>query len=138
MLKKTTAYSLPSEGLITFTDASRSDYGFKTVDGKVVMKPSSKITGILGFYNGYSVYSNTDDDYGLINNKGEILIRAKYDEMFLCKDVIVYKDRSKYGIMDYSGNVILEPKYDDISFLRKQQTYVCNGRKRYDTDRQER
>lgn len=124
------AYLLPSEGLITFTDAFRSDYGLKTVDGKVVMKPSSKITGILGFYNGYSVYRNTDNDCGLINNKGEILIRAKYDEMYLCKDVIVYKDRSKYGIMDYSGNVILEPKYDEIFpfFGSNKHTFATDGK----------
>jgi hypothetical protein len=53
--------------------------------------------------------------WGFINDKGDLIVRAKYDTCAAFKyGFAKVKMGTKYGIVDKSGTVIIEPKYDNI------------------------
>ena len=54
--------------------------------------------------------------YGLMNKKGEVLIRAKYDELVLCREEGLYlaKKGEKFGVIDSDDNAIIPFEYKII------------------------
>lgn len=121
--------SLPSEGLFPYNDKEQESYGIKDMNNKDIIKASSKYKWFSGFVNGYSVFYNNNDDCGLINSKGETVIRAKYQDMIMCEDVIIYKDKDKYGLISYSDKTILAPTYNTIIPFQgnNKYTYAYDG-----------
>lgn len=121
--------SLPSEGLFPYNDKEQESYGIKDMNNKDIIKASPKYKWFSGFVNGYSVFYNNNDDCGLINSKGETVIRAKYQDMIMCEDVIIYKDKDKYGLISYSDKTILAPTYNTIIPFQgnNKYTYACDG-----------
>lgn len=83
--------------------------------GEKVIKLPSNISEADNFSNGYAIYMNEDLDYGIINKKGEIIIRAKYDELKMYDDVILYKDKQEWGFISYSGEVIKRACYKEVA-----------------------
>ena len=49
--------------------------------------------------------------YGLINVKGEILFRPKFDELIIANNSALVKVDSLFGFVDDKGNWIIKPKY---------------------------
>ena len=121
--------SLPSEGLFPYNDKEQESYGIKDMNNKDIIKASPKYKWFSGFVNGYSVFYNNNDDCGLINSKGETVIRAKYQDMIMCEDVIIYKDKDKYGLISYSDKTILAPTYNTIIPFQgnNKYTYAYDG-----------
>ena len=68
----------------------------------------------LGFNNGVIVFMD-GDAYGLKNEKGEIVIRAKYDELIPLTKIndkyYLAKKQEKYGVVDKDDNVIIPFDY---------------------------
>ncbi len=121
--------SLPSEGLFPYNNKEQESCGIKDMNNKDIIKASPKYKWFSGFVNGYSVFYNNNDDCGLINSKGETVIRAKYQDMIMCEDVIIYKDKDKYGLISYSDKTILAPTYNTIIPFQgnNKYTYACDG-----------
>lgn len=121
--------SLPSEGLFPYNNKEQESYGIKDMNNKDIIKASPKYKWFSGFVNGYSVFYNNNDDCGLINSKGETVIRAKYQDMIMCEDVIIYKDKDKYGLISYSDKTILAPTYNTIIPFQgnNKYTYAYDG-----------
>lgn len=121
--------SLPSEGLFPYNDKEQESCGIKDMNNKDIIKASPKYKWFSGFVNGYSVFYNNNDDCGLINSKGETVIRAKYQDMIMCEDVIIYKDKDKYGLISYSDKTILAPTYNTIIPFQgnNKYTYAYDG-----------
>lgn len=75
-----------------------------------------------------AILAKKDNKYGILDNRGNIIIDFKYDEIIgdgYCSQIDGYKktgyitkEKTKtgdlYGYIDYKGKVILEPKYESI------------------------
>jgi len=57
--------------------------------------------------------------WGLKNKKGEIMLRAKYDQLSLYDDVVVAGMEGEYGVMTREDELLLPFKYEDFLYLGK-------------------
>jgi hypothetical protein len=74
-------------------------------------------------YNGVMIFKE-GDSYGLKDENGKIIIRAKYDSIDETrltnkKDYYLAKKQGKFGIIDKNDNIILPFIYDDLIILTK-------------------
>lgn len=90
-------------------------WGIIDDSGKEVVKPSAKIKEIGNIHGDYFTYSN-GEGWGLMNVKGETLIRAKYEYLYYdCDDILVaaIKDGEStlFKYVDKDDNQIGDDKY---------------------------
>ncbi|MCM1352375.1 MAG: WG repeat-containing protein [Alistipes senegalensis] len=108
--KIVSSYNLYSDGLLYF--------GGKVFDrkGEVAFRLLNKIDGILPYHHGFAVFEDEDDNYGLLNNKGEIVVRAKYDEPgHVTKDRAFFvEDETETECIDFNGERIFKSEYPII------------------------
>ena len=104
-------------------------YSFVNKDGKVI---TSGYDMVYNFNkNGYAVVLK-DNLYGVINDKGKLVLDLKYDDIKLLDDVFfnniynktnrnlfIIKIDNKYGIIDSNKKVVLDTKYDSIKTITK-------------------
>lgn len=74
---------------------------------------------------GYVVFINKDDKYGVVNTKGEEVIRAKYEKLFNIGNgrFIAQKER-EFGIIDAEDNTVIDFDYDDIMLYKLGDNYI--------------
>ena len=118
------------ENLIPYCLDDKS-YGYLNPKGEQAIKLSSNIKNPTSFINGYAVFKNTDGDYGTIDTKGEVVIRAKYDNLNLIDgfDFLLFEDDNEWGLLSYSGDVIKRASYKYILPFQKvnKYTYAKDG-----------
>lgn len=106
-------------------------YGYLNLKGEKAIKLSSNIKKPTSFLNGYAIFKNSDGDYGTINTKGEVVIRAKYDELRMSDgfDFILFEDDNEWGLLSFSGDVIKRASYKYILPFQKgnKYTYAIDG-----------
>ena len=106
-------------------------YGYLNLKGEKAIKLSSNIKKPTSFFNGYAIFKNSDGDYGTIDTKGEIVIRAKYDNLKLIDgfDFLLFEDDNEWGLLSYSGDVIKRASYKYILPFQKgnKYTYAKDG-----------
>lgn len=112
------------DGLLTVAveREGKECWGLINDKGEIVVKPADKIKGISDIKGDKFVYNN-GEGYGVMNLKGENVVRAKYD--FLYFDVknrlvaITEKTKNSYNyeckFIDDSDNQIGEEKYVSIN-----------------------
>lgn len=105
---------LPSEGVFPFVNEEEDACGYMNLKGEKVIKENKRFKRGLNFINGHAVFYNSNNEVGLIDKKGNIVIRAKYQNLIQCEDILIFKDNDKEGLLDYEGNVILKAEYKDI------------------------
>lgn len=67
-------------------------------------------------YNGYVVYGNDSEKFGVADKNGEMLIRAKYDRAYpYVGEGFVARKSDKWGLIDAEDKEILEFDYDEIA-----------------------
>lgn len=86
--------------------------------GEEILKPSSKIHRISDIHDGKIIFYD-GDGYGLMDMKGEIILRAKYDALaFSGKDgiLIVKKDKNKSDVtlINEKGDEVSKDTYENI------------------------
>lgn len=85
----------------------------------------------LGFNDGIIVFKD-GETYGLKDNKGEIVIRAKYDELIPLPEInssyYLAKKQDKYGIIDKDDKVIIPFDYSVLGYLNKDILFVGEGK----------
>lgn len=85
----------------------------------------------LGFYDGVIVFQD-GEAYGLKNEKGEIVIRAKYDKLIPLSDInkkyYLAKKQDKYGIVDKDDKVIIPFDYTVLGYINKDVLIVGEGK----------
>ncbi len=85
----------------------------------------------LGFNDGVIVFMD-GDAYGLKNEKGEIVIRAKYDELIPLTKInskyYLAKKQEKYGVVDKDDNVIIPFDYSVLGYINKNTLIVGEGK----------
>jgi hypothetical protein len=66
-----------------------------------------------------------NDKYGLIDNRGKVLLPCIYDELAVsCSDLILCKQGDKYGFIDRTGRTQITFKYDDAGVFYNDTTWV--------------
>lgn len=99
--------------------------------GEKAIKLSSNIKNPTSFYNGYAIFRNSDRDYGTINTKGEVVIRAKYNDLEIIDgfDFMLFEEENEWGLLSYSGDVIKRASYKYILPYQKgnKYTYAKDG-----------
>ncbi len=58
-------------------------------------------------------YSTINDKYGYIDEKGQVIVKPKYDLAYnLNEGMAAFRINGKYGYIDQKGIEIIPPKYD--------------------------
>jgi len=118
------------ENLIPYCLDDKS-YGYLNLKGEQAIKLSSNLKNPTSYINGYAVFKNTDGDYGTIDIKGEVVIRAKYDKLEMIDgfDYMLFKEEKEWGLLSYSGNIVKRASYKDIiPYLKgNKYTYAKDG-----------
>lgn len=85
----------------------------------------------LGFNDGVIVFKD-GEAYGLKNEKGEIVIRAKYDELIPLTKInnkyYLAKKQEKYGVVDKDDKVVIPFDYTVLGYLNKDILFVGEGK----------
>ena len=106
-------------------------YGYLNLKGEKTIKLSANIKNPSSFYNGYAIFRNSDRDYGTINTKGDVVIRAKYDNLKALDgfDFMLFEEENEWGLLSYSGDVIKRASYKDVIpfFKGNKYTYAKDG-----------
>lgn len=89
-------------------------YGYMNLKGEKVIKLASNIKEPSTFFNGYATFKNNEWNYGVINTKGEIVIRAKYQGLEMLDNCILYNEDGKLGFLSYSGDIIKRARYEKM------------------------
>lgn len=102
------------EAVASQTVDGETRYGIVDEKGEWVLKPSSKLKGILGKRGENFVYYD-GDAYGLMNTDGEVILRAKYSFLtFFNDDILVKGEKDEYSLIDLEGNEVGEDTYENI------------------------
>lgn len=80
-------------------------YGFLNLKGEFTKCPS-KVEGIGNRNSKYYAYKSSDGDWGVMDYDGEILVRAKYNEILLLEDKIIAQKDGEAQILDSSGETL--------------------------------
>ena len=112
------------DGLLTVAveKDGKECWGLINDKGEIVIKPADKIKGISDIKKDKFVYNN-GEGYGLMNLKGENVVRAKYDYLYFdVKDrlvAITEKTKNSFNFeckfIDESDNQIGEDKYVSVN-----------------------
>lgn len=89
--------------------------GLISKQGKIVV--STKYDGIaIGFTDGFCQVA-LGQNWGLVNDKGEEILKPLYGDIMAEKDGIfrISKD-NKYGFADKTGKILVEPKYESVDY----------------------
>jgi len=85
----------------------------------------------LGLNDGIIVFKD-GDIYGLKNKEGEIVIRAKYDELMPLSKInpkyYLAKKQDKYGVVDKEDNIVIPFDYNVLGFINKDILFVGEGK----------
>lgn len=124
-----------SDGMAAFTDVSSKDeWGFLNLSGEEVIKPHKDFEQVRHFRSGIAPFFD-GDDWGLINKKGETVLRTKFDQSLtqFYNGRAPYIDDSEYGFIDIDGELVIEPRFSSaLPFFSS--TTVVNYRDYYFID----
>lgn len=91
-------------------------WGYIDFQKNVVVKPSSKIKELGGIKGDNFIFSD-GQNYGVMNFKGEVVLRAKYDRLSWADDdiLISYDSKeSRYSLINLEGDKITREGYLEI------------------------
>lgn len=119
-----------SEGYLVAKDAN-DRYILLDKKGEVT-KLSSKCKGVRGVKDGYVVFTNDDNEAGVMTIEGEIIIRAKYEHVQIIdsKNFLCNKEKEA-ELLDAKGDVKLTiPDYEGVFYVGKY-GYLCKDKNTY-------
>ncbi|MCQ2349207.1 MAG: WG repeat-containing protein [Paludibacteraceae bacterium] len=118
-----------SEGVMAVNDTELEDVYFINKKGeKVGSKFGKWSTGSYCMIDGKTVFYD-GNVYGLKSKDGEILIRAKYEDLLPSSISNLYyaKKNEKVGLIDDKDGIVLDFDYDDIFVVGSNTFFVRNG-----------
>lgn len=118
--------SLFSEHKIVYKEMIDKEkaYGVLNEKGEKFLKASVKYGDIEPFYKNNAVYENRSREHGLIDKEGNVVIRAKYDDLIVSEDILIYKKDGKLGLIAYSGDKICDAIYKEILPFQSNNKYT--------------
>ncbi len=124
----TEAKPIVSEGMIIYSDNGRDTYGVMDIKGDKIIKPSKDFRAINYFKNGLASFYD-GDRWGVIDKKGEVVVRAKYDYATPDNGMILVVDRGKTGYLSYDNEEVIRPDYERGMPFYGKNTIVKDGNK---------
>lgn len=81
--------------------------------GEIAFRLSDKIEEVYPFCHGYAIFMDEEMNYGLINNNGEIVIRAgEYDNAYIAGERVYFADYDGQTVcFDFKGNRIFRSEH---------------------------
>lgn len=133
MKKFSNIYGTYQDGVMIVAE-SRSDdeihCGLIDQNGDYVVSPSSKVNAISDVRGDKFIYTN-DDEFGLMNTKGEVIIRAKYKVLaFSGKDGLYFAakgDDMELGLINEKDENVTKFDYDNAIKFRGSLAPVKDG-----------
>lgn len=115
-------YSASHEEKIIVKEANNDDGHFIVLDktGKKLFDIKKAKKPVWGSYyvNGYITFDNGEGKIGLANDKGEIVIRPKYEYLYnFGNGEMAAKKDGKFGIINDKDETIIEFDYDDWYYM---------------------
>ena len=116
-----------SNGLL-MVYVNEDKFNFVNLNGKLINDNSYETATDFNEF-GYSIVSN-DGNYGVINSRGEEVVKLKYDKIEFINstlfsnirnnhrsDLFIFSLNKKYGIIDSNGKIIINASYDSFDYL---------------------
>lgn len=98
-----------------------------------VSKSECNDNAYYNFVDGYAVFKNSERHCGLIDRKGETIIRPKYQNLIpLGNKRFAAQKNQKYGVIDEEDNTIIDFDYDYIMHLTLAGNYIVREDTRID------
>ena len=96
--------------------------------GNVVFK-LNKVNAVEAFNEGLARFYSSDEKYGYVNTKGDIVIRAQFEECGPFSEGLAWvKSNDKYGYIDTKGNIIINYQFVDAEDFHEGLAAVSNGK----------
>lgn len=108
------SYNMYSDGLLYF--------GGKIFNrkGKIAFRLSDKIAGVFPYHHGVAVFEDDDENYGLIDKKGEIIVRAKYQQPgYIAKNRVFFQTEDGTDCINFKGDRIFRSDYPIVPVSNK-------------------
>jgi len=117
-----TGYDFSSGKYFFMEYTARGKYGIRNLDGKRIVPCEyddiDQRPSILNFSiamwrdptKSTKFMTRKAGLYGSINDQGEVVLPAEYNEIQFCEDLILAKQGSKWLVFDAAGNLIEQPK----------------------------
>ena len=84
--------------------------------------------GSQSYIDGYLVFEHDGGKFGVVNDKGEVVIRAKYEDMANYGDgVFAAKKGKKWGIINEKDETIIDFDYDDLGGMLGDNYIMVDG-----------
>ncbi|MEE9524160.1 MAG: WG repeat-containing protein [Thermodesulfovibrionales bacterium] len=103
-------------------------WGYKDIDGQVVIEPRFIIAGEFSPEGVAAVVDKKGWAY--VNKSGEVVIRPHvYDNGpdYFSEGLARFSENGKFGFFDKTGNVVIKPAFDFAFPFREGLARVCNG-----------
>lgn len=121
------SYNLYSDGLLYF--------GGKVFNrkGEIAFRLSDKVARVFPYHDGMAIFEDEDENYGLMNNKGEIVVRAKYDEPgYITKDRAFFIE-DETECISFNGDRLFKSEYPIIP-VAENRCIIRTKKENYFTD----
>ena len=111
-----------SEGVFIASEAAVNDAGRYEKqqlvaindEGKVITRFDDGLESLSPFNNGLALAQFSDDKWGVVNKKGEIIINPQFNKIYFDGDDYIVKVGKKWGWIDSEGQFIINPQFKDI------------------------
>ncbi len=103
------AANLYGQGI--YPKEKKKKWGYVNSQKKFVIKPVFEKAAPFKYS---SAIVKTENNYSLINKKGEFLINEKYDTLRRSGSYVIYRLDTKFGILDSVGTLVCEPIFEKI------------------------
>lgn len=122
--------SIFSEGLVAYTDTKeKNEWGFKNAKNEKVIKPKKTFNKLFPFLNEHAIFVDDDKKRGLIDKEGNVIIRAKYDEITYCNNILLVKDNEDYKYLNLEEDEIIKDEFEEALPFFSKNTLVKEGKK---------
>jgi hypothetical protein len=119
----------PVNGLVMYTrqQEDKNTVGFMDVKGNIVIKADKSYRRATSFMGKYAAYSN-GDEWGIMDRKGESVIRPKYDMCFFYDDLLYIREKNQWGCITVEGKELIEPEFREILPFFNKHTVARDGK----------
>ncbi len=121
-----------SNGLIAYWEESSDEekkngmWGFMDPTGERVIKARKELKSVLPFVQDHAAFSD-GESWGIIDKKGEIALRAKYDNAIYYNKMVMVEEDKKWGFVDLEGKEIIAPEYKELFPFFSKNTLARDG-----------
>ena len=103
------------DDILILKNIDNKSWLYNYIDGVVI---NTKYNSYRYIGKNMYVVSNENEKYGIIDNKGIVLVDLKYNYINEYKnDIISYKDKNLYGIVSVDGKYNIHPIYEDVVLI---------------------